>query len=256
MSLLNDPMVLTCSLIAVILVGLSRGGFGGAMGILGVPVMALALPPVQAAAILLPILILVDIVGLWSWRKEYDITTLKIMLPAAVVGLVFGGLAAVYVSDDIVRFIVGLMCIIFVLDYIRKNIGKRAGSIIAAPHNKTMGRIWGALSGFTSFISHIGAPPFQVYTLPLRLSPTVLAGTTIRFFFIVNILKLLPYFALGQFDATNLQTSFLLMPIAPIATFCGVWLVKRMRIETFYPLMYVLMFFAGLKLIFDIYSYA
>lgn len=251
MSVLSDPFALIVCLIAVFFVGLSRGGFGGAMGMMGVPIMAIAIPPVQAAAILLPILILVDIVGLWSWRKDYDRTTLMILIPGALIGIVIAWLAAAYVSDDIVRLIVGLLCVLFVFEYAIKMVKQQGVDLPPKPHNRPWGTFWGVIAGFTSFVSHIGAPPFQVYTMPIRLSPASFAGTTIRFFFIINVIKLGPYFALGQFDTTNLSTSLLLMPLAPLATLLGVKIVKKMKPETFYPLMYALMLLAGLKLIYD-----
>lgn len=251
MTLISDPFVLACCLISVFLVGLSRGGFGGTMGMLGVPIMAIAISPVQAAAILLPILILVDIVGLWSWRKDYDKQTLLMLIPGAIIGIIIAWVTAAYVPGNIVRLILGILCIIFVANYFRQRIKNKGIDLPAKAHSKVWGTFWGIIAGFTSFVSHIGAPPFQVYTLPLRLSPSSLAGTTIRFFFIINVIKLAPYFALGQFDSTNLTTSLLLMPFAPLATLLGVRIVKRMKPETFYPLMYILMLLAGLKLIYD-----
>lgn len=221
------------------------------MGMMGVPIMAIAIPPVQAAAILLPILILVDIVGLWSWRKDFDIKTLKILIPGSVLGIIIAWIAAAYVSDDIVRLIVGILCILFVIDYAIKAAKQKSTDLPPKPHSRPWGTFWGIIAGFTSFVSHIGAPPFQIYTMPIRLPPASFAGTTIRFFFIINVIKLGPYFALGQFDTTNLATSLLLMPLAPIATLLGVRVVKKMKPETFYPLMYVLMLLAGLKLIYD-----
>lgn len=221
------------------------------MGMMGVPVMAIAIPPVQAAAILLPILILVDIVGLWSWRKDYDITTLKILIPGSIIGIIIAWIAAAFVSDEVVRLIVGILCILFVMDYGIKAARQNSATLPPKPHNRLWGTFWGLISGFTSFVSHIGAPPFQIYIMPIRLSPASFAGTTIRFFFIINLIKLGPYFALGQFDMANILTSLLLMPFAPLATLLGVRIVKRMKPETFYPLMYALMLIAGLKLIYD-----
>ena len=117
--------------------------------------------------------------------------------------------------------------------------------------NTLSGRFWGAVAGYTSFVSHAGGPPYQVYTLPLRQTPRIYTGTSVWFFFIVNVIKLIPFFALGQFDTTNLQSSLVLMPIAVVATLCGVWIVKRMSAKVFFPFMYTLMFLTGVKLIYD-----
>lgn len=249
MQLLSDPCILIASICAVTLAGLSKGGFGGTMGMLGVPIMALVISPVQAAAILLPIYIIMDIFSLWSWRREFDLQTLKIMLPAGVVGIAIGWITAAYVSDSSVRLLVGIISVGFVVNYYISKLRKRVQS--TQPHRPLLGGICGTVAGFTSFIAHTGGPPYQVYTLPLGQSPRIFTGTSVRFFFIINVIKLVPYFALGQFDATNLKTSFALMPLAVISTLVGAWIVKRMRPDVFYPLMYVLMLLAGMKLLFD-----
>ena len=119
----------------------------------------------------------------------------------------------------------------------------------AKPQNRIKGTFWGAVSGFTSFVSHAGGPPYQVYTLPLRLTSKVYAGTSTRYFAVVNALKLLPYFELGQFDASNLTTSAMLLPLAPLATFAGAWLVKRMQPAIFYPLIYFMVTTTAIKLV-------
>lgn len=251
MFLTSDPLVLVCAIIAVILTGLSKGGLGGAMAMLGVPIMAIAMPPIQAAAILLPILIVMDIFSLWSWRKDFDLKVLKIMLPGAVVGIAIGGLTAAYVSENLVRLIVGIIAVSFVIYFLAMKFANRAKEQSPKEANTLSGRFWGAIAGYTSFVSHAGGPPYQVYTLPLGQTPRIYTGTSVRFFFIVNVIKLIPYFALGQFDTTNLQSSLVLMPIAVVATLCGAWIVKRMSAKIFFPFMYTLMFLTGVKLIYD-----
>lgn len=249
MQLLSDPLILLASLLAVALVGLSKGGLGGTMGMLGVPIMALVMPPVQAAAVLLPIYIIMDLFSLWSWRKQFDLPTLKIMLPAGVVGIAIGWMTAAYVSDSSVRLLVGLISVGFVVNYYVSKLRKKVQS--QQPHRPFFGRVCGTIAGFTSFISHTGGPPYQIYALPLGHSPGIYTGTSVRFFFGMNVIKLIPYFALGQFDSTNLNASIILMPLAAIATLSGAWLVKRMKPNVFYPIMYAFMLLAGLKLLYD-----
>lgn len=107
------------------------------------------------------------------------------------------------------------------------------------------------IAGFTSFVSHAGGPPFQMYVLPLKLDKTLYAGTGVIFFAVVNAVKLPPYFALGQFSAANLMTSAMLIPLAPLATFAGAWLVKRVDQTLFYRITYAALIPVGLKLIWD-----
>ena len=248
----TDFVFYAAAVTAVILVGLSKGGLGGAFGLMGVPVLSLVISPVQAAAIMLPIMIVMDIAGLWVWRHHNDGTTLKIMLPGAVVGIGIGWLTAEFVTADIIRLIVGIISILFVLRFAYDRYRSQTGG--KAPpqqQNLAKGSFWATISGFTSFVTHAGGPPFQMYTLPLRLDPKTYTGTSTRYFAVVNAIKVLPYFALGQFDATNLTTSAVLLPLAPLATFAGAWVVKRMHPEIFYPLMYVMILVTGLKLVAD-----
>jgi uncharacterized protein len=247
--LLLDPWFYAASVPAVILVGLSKGGFGGAVGFVGVPLMALAISPVQAAAILLPILVMMDLVSLWTWRGVFDRNLLWSMMPGAILGIGAGWLTASLVTADMVRLSVGAVAFVFVLRWVFQQI--RHGSGHVAQRNPVLAAFWGTVAGFTSFVAHVGGPPFQVYALPLRLDPKVLTGTSVIFFAVTNALKLIPYFALGQFDGTNLAASVALMPIAPLATLAGAWLVRRMRPEVFYPFTYATVALIAVKLLWD-----
>ncbi|UUP17262.1 sulfite exporter TauE/SafE family protein [Nitratireductor thuwali] len=246
--ILTDPLFYAAAIPAVVLVGMSKGGFGGAMALLGVPLLAFIVSPVQAAAILLPILIVMDMVSLWAWRGVFDRRTLAIMLPGAMLGIAVGWWTAAVVTEGHVRLIVGIIALLFFLRWATDKLGglERIGS-----HNRVVGAFWGAVAGFTSFVAHAGGPPYQVYTLQLKQDPKLFTGTSVIFFAVVNAVKLIPYFALGQFDATNLTASFILMPLAPLATLAGVWIIKRMRPQTFYPFMYAMVLIVAVKLIHD-----
>lgn len=236
---------------AVILVGLAKGGLGGTLALMGVPLMALVISPVKAAAIMLPILIVMDIVSLWVWRHYNDWPTLKAILPGGIIGIIIGWLAASLVTDAVIRLLVGGIAISFVLSYALDRYRRGGGEPPRKPQNPVKATFWGTVSGFTSFVSHAGGPPYQVYTLPLGMTPKVFTGTSTRYFAVVNALKLVPYFALGQFDATNLKTSAMLLPLAVAATFAGAWVIKRMRPAVFYPLMYLMVTITAIKLVAD-----
>ena len=249
MPLLSDPWFYVVAVPAVILVGLSKGGFAGGVGFVGVPLMALVIPPVQAAAILLPILCVMDLAALWTWRGVFDRKVLTDMLPGSLIGIALGWLLAASVTVAMIRLVVGLVAITFVGRWVYLSL--RHGNNHASAPNRIAAAFWGTVSGFTSFVAHVGGPPFQVYALPLRLDPKVLSGTTAIFFAITNAIKMVPYFALGQFDTTNLAASAVLMPLAPLATLAGAWLVRRMKPEVFYPLTYTTVGLIGAKLIWD-----
>lgn len=250
--MITDPYFYAVAIPAVLFVGLSKGGFGGAMALFGVPLMALAVSPVQAAAIMLPILIVMDIVSLWTWRAERDAVTLKLMLPGAILGIAIGWATAAYVTEGLIRLIVGLVALWFAVSYfISRWRERRAETSPARGHHPVRATVWGTLAGFTSFVSHAGGPPYQIYALPLRQDPKIYTGTSVRFFAIINAVKLVPYFALGQFDSANLKTSLALAPLAPVATLAGAFIVRRLNAVLFYPLMYAMVLVTSLKLIAD-----
>ncbi len=242
-----DPLFFAAAIPAIILVGLSKGGFGGAIGMLGVPIMALVISPVQAAAIFLPILICMDLVGLYAYRRKANWSLLKTMLPFAMFGILVGWLLADQVDENIIRLIVGLTALAFVGDYIWRMIRQQnlatKGPISAA--------VWGTASGFTSFIAHAGGPPYQIHTLPLGMHRITYAATAVHFFAIVNAVKLIPYFALGQFSPQNLSTTLILLPLAPLSMLAGIWLVKSINQTLFYRLSYGAMFIIAIKLCSD-----
>ena len=247
-NLLSDPWFYAVAVPAVLLVGLAKGGLGGALGVFGVPLMALVIPPVQAAAIMLPILIIMDMVSLWAWRGVYDKTSLKIMLPGGLLGIAIGWFLAAVVTSSMVKLIVGVVALAFAARFFYTLLTTQPA---AKSHNPVKGVFWGIVSGFTSFVSHAGGPPYQVYTLPLRQDPKLYTGTSVIFFAIINAVKLIPYFALGQFDTANLSASAVLIPLAPIATYAGARIVRRIDISVFYPLMYSAMALVAMKLIWD-----
>jgi uncharacterized membrane protein YfcA len=148
-----------------------------------------------------------------------------------------------------VRLIVGVTALLFVARWAWQQL--RHGRDPEHGPNTIAATFWGSIAGFTSFVAHVGGPPFQIYALPLKLDPKVFTGTSVIFFSVTNAIKLIPYFALGQFDATNLTLSAALMPLAPLATLAGAWLVRRMRPEIFYPFTYATVGVIAVKLVGD-----
>lgn len=244
MPLPTDPIFWLVAVASVIFLGLAKGGFTG-VGVVATPLLALLLPPLQAAAILLPILLLQDALTVWVYRRDWDGTNLKALLPGAVLGIALAWGLAAYVSDAQVRLVVGLIGVSFVL-YRWFGAPKKLEG--AKPHPWS-GPFWGAITGFTSTFAHAGGPPYQVYMLPQRLAKMTYAGTTTMFFASVNYLKAGPYFALGQFSMENLSISAALLPLAIAANFAGIWLIRRTPQEAFYSIVYVLTFVISLELI-------
>ena len=245
--MITDPWFFAVAIPAILITGLSKGGFLGGIGGLAVPLMSLVISPVQAAGIMLPILIAMDWIGVWAYRRDWSGPNLKILVPAATVGIVVGWATAAYVTEAHVRLLVGLIGALFTVDHWLK---LRPRGIAPGP-SRAKGSVWGALSGFTSFVSHTGGPPFAVYMLPQKLPNAVYAGTAVMFFTVVNLIKVPPYFFLGQFNAANLTTVAVLLPLAPLAMTVGVWLTRSVPQGPFYKIAYTCLFIISLKLIWD-----
>jgi uncharacterized membrane protein YfcA len=243
-----DPGVvfLVVAAAAALLVGLSKGGLSMA-GSLGTPLLAMVISPVKAAALLLPIFVVSDWFGLYAYRREFDRRNLMILIPAGIAGIGIGWLSAAVVSDRMVGLLIGIIGLAFCVNAWRQ----RHHAPVPTPADVPRGLFWGAIAGFTSFVSHTGGPPYQVYVLPQRLSKTVFAGTTTITFAAINLVKLLPYWQLGQLDMANLKMSVLLMPIAVAGTFAGVWLTRVMPERTYFLLVHVALFVLSIKLVVD-----
>ena len=232
---------------AVIVLGLSKGGFTG-LSALAMPMLSLATSPIRAAAIVLPVLIVQDWVSVWAFRRDFSSRNLVILIPSSMLGIAAGWLLAARVSEDSVRLAVGVISIVFVFYMLLRD---RLGLGAVDKPGVSGGVVWGSLAGFTSFISHAGAPPFQVYVMPQNLKPRVFAGTATMFFAATNLIKLPPYFMLGQFSRDNLKVSLALVPVAILSTFAGVWLVRKVDANKFYAIILVLTFLIGVKLTYD-----
>lgn len=246
--MINDPLFYAAAVPAVILVGLAKGGFSG-LGLLSLPLMALVVSPVQAAAIMLPILMIQDVVTVWAYRRTWDGSNLARLLPGAVAGIGLGYGLAAWVSDHAVELVIGAVSITFAL---RRLVLERGGRLPPpARPGRVAGLVWGAASGFTSMVAHAGGPPFQVYVMPQRLPREVFVGTGAWFFAAVNWIKVPPYLALGQMTAENLSTALALFPLAIASTWAGVWLVRRVPTQGFYTAVYCLLVLVGARLIWE-----
>ncbi|HEY8595506.1 MAG TPA: sulfite exporter TauE/SafE family protein [Devosiaceae bacterium] len=235
------------AILAVFIVALAKSGLLGSIGVVGVPLLTLVMPAREAAGMMLPVLLVMDAIGLVAYRREIDRRNLLILLPGAMVGIGVGWLFFSMVTEQMVLLGVGIITLLFILDAVFPIRSKISGIKPSRP----WGVFWGGIAGFTSFVSHTGGPPYQVYVLPQRLTPSVYAGTTAWFFAIVNTTKLVPYYFLGQLSVANLERALLLAPVAVAGMALGIYLVRRISIQLFYRLAYGLVFLLALKLIYD-----
>jgi uncharacterized membrane protein YfcA len=238
--MITDPSVYLVASVAVSCLGLSKGGFIG-FGLIATPLLALAIPPLEAAAILLPIMLAQDVFSAWSFRHDWDHRTLSVMLPGSLFGIALAWVLASYLNEALVRLAVGMVGISFAMSHW---IGLKTNT-----QKGTSGIFWGVLAGFTGTLANAGGPPFLVYALSQNLAKMTFVGTSAIFFLVLNAAKLVPFFALGQLSNQNLATSVLLLPPAIIATLVAIRLVRRIPSSTFYRISYGLVLAVSIGLI-------
>ncbi len=241
-----DPWFYAAAVPAVLLMGLSKSGFGSGFGSLATPLMALSIPVPQAAAIMLPLLLVMDGFGLKALFLQRDRALIRLLLPAGLVGTVVGTLSFHLLSGRTVAAIVGGLTLAFLAQ--RKLFPPHAD---APPPPRWLGRVMGCAAGFTSFVSHAGGPPVIAYVLPLRLAPLTYSATMATLFAGLNASKWVPYAWLGLIDWRNMGTSLLLMPLAPVGVWLGVRLVRHVKPLLFYRLVELGMLLTGVKLLWD-----
>ena len=246
MTLPTDPLFYVVVSLAVTLLGLAKGGLAG-LGAASMPMLALVMDPVAAAAMLLPILMVQDVVSVWSFRRTYDWPTLRLMFPGAIFGIFAGWLLAKSVSPNMVRALVGSISVLFGANRLLELRG--AGLRVSETLPGWIGTACGAVAGFTSQIAHAGGPPFQIWAMTRKFPHTVFIGTSAIFFATINWIKVPAFFALGQFTWANMQLSLIFLPIALASTFAGVWVIRRISAERFNTAISVLMVVVGLELL-------
>jgi len=243
-SLTQAPSLLNLLIMAAIFVGMSKGGLPG-IGMLAVPVLSLVMSPINAAVLLLPIFVLSDTVAVWLYRRQFSAENLKVLIPAGCMGVGIGWLTASLVPDKIVSLLIGIMGVAFCLNtwFRRKHLDN--------PENPTLSRglFWGTLSGFTSFVSHAGSPPYQIYVLPQKLPKMVFAGTTTIVFAAINLVKIVPYTALHPYSQQTLAVAAILLPAALAGTVVGRVMTRWLPETIFFLAVQIALFVICMQLI-------
>ena len=246
LNFIDTPAFYLAAIPAILLTGISKGGLAGAFSGLSVPLLALAISPVQAAGVMLPILIFMDLFGLTQFWRKADFKVLATMLGGGLIGTLVGWATFRALDENLVRITVGLIAVVYPLS---------RWMLPAAPKptrpGLARGSFWTSIGGYTSFVAHAGGPPALVYLMPLRLDKAALVATNGVFFTYLNLLKLPPYAMLGQINLTNLGTALILSPLVPIGIKLGMWLQGRFTNEQFYRIGQTCIFLTGSKLLFD-----
>jgi uncharacterized membrane protein YfcA len=235
--------------IAVILVGIAKAGFGGGPGLLATPLIALTIPVADAAALLLPLLIIADLFTVRHYRHEFDRKSLKILIPGALVGIVIGAFFFGFFSDNerVLQIGIGILALVFVIFQIGRTaiFGAMEGRRLPAP----VGVILGGIGGFTSTLAHAGGPPVVIYLLPQKLPRNIFVGTTVIAFMVINLVKLIPYGMLGLLRVSNLLTILILAPLIYVGVHLGIYLNKHFSEKWFNIVIYTLLVLTAIQLI-------
>lgn len=250
--MITDPLFYLCAIPAILFFAMAKGGMGAGLGLLSVPLMSLVISPVQAAAIMMPLLLVMDATAVWSFRGQWNIEQIKVMLPGALLGVLVGTFTFRYLSDNAIKILLALIALVFTANHYYKQyrLKKQTQPSKPATTNLIKGRFWGALSGFTSFGIHAGGTPASVYLLPLQMEKKMLMATFALFFGAVNIAKLVAYIWLGQLQS-NIVTSLVLLPFAPIGVGIGYYLLHRVSEKFIYAFSYFSLVIIGIKLLYE-----
>lgn len=233
----------------MILIGISKAGFGGGVGAIATPLMALTISVTDAAAILLPILIVADLFSLRHYWNVYDRASIRLMLPGAIVGILLGAIFFGYFSDNErkLKLILGIVSLTFVAYQITRSL--ILGALLKSKPPAWVGVLLGGAAGFTSTLAHAGGPPATIYLLPQQLPRNIFVGTSVIFFFTLNIVKLIPYAALGLLRVGNTSTILVLAPLTFVGVQLGVWLNRRFSDKYFTYVIYALLLLTGIELV-------
>ena len=244
--IITDPFFYAVAIPAVLMLGISKSGFGAGFGSLAVPLIALSVTVPQAAAVLMPVLLVMDLLGIAVFRKDFDRQLLKFMIPFALVGTIIGALLFKLLDAKVVAGLVGALTLLFLAQRLLF-----PPKLDSPPPPRWLGALLSITSGLTSFIAHAGGPPISAYVIPLRLSPIKFTATMAFLFFVINLSKWIPYAWLGLLDMRNMSTSLVLLPLAPLGVWIGVRIARRVSQVLFYRLLYGGMFLTGCKLLWD-----
>ena len=241
--MLTDVLFWLVAIPAVLITGISKSGFAGGVGGLTVPLLALTISPTTAVAIMLPLLIYMDFLSVRSWWGQHNPHHLRILLPAAIAGIVIGYLLFERLNEDYLRAILGCVSLGFGL------YGLILGDKTQATPSSLVGRLCGLIAGFTSFVAHAGGPPLNAYLLPLRLAKSEFLATAVVFFAVVNVVKLIPYSLLGQITQENIIVSLLLAPLAWLGVKLGLFIQHKISDRLFKRIILILMVLVGVRLL-------
>jgi len=229
-----------CMAGAVMIIGIAKSGFGGGVGILAVPLMAIALPIDATVGVMLPVLIAADVFAVAQHRKHFSKPHLGWLLSGAAVGVGVGTLLLIWLRESQhlhtgLNLIVGVLCLALVGLQALRMIGAKLPRV---PATAWPGCITGVGAGIASTFAHAAGPIASLYMLEVKLDKRTLVATSAVFFFVLNLMKLPTYFGLGLIDPSTLTQSLWCLPLIPLGAWLGLWMHHRIAERPFTAVMY------------------
>lgn len=238
-----------CAAIAVTMLGIAKAGFGGGVGVIGTPLMALTIPVPEAVGLLLPLLILCDVFSVWHYRTRFHRRSIALLVPGSVLGVVAGTAFFGYFlgNQRYLQMGVGAIALLFVAYQVIRSFASQV--LEGRRPNSPEGVVMGAIAGFTSTLAHAGGPPVVIFLLPQKLSRELFVGTTVIFFAALNLIKVGPYLHLGIIHVGNLMAIAILSPLTFLGVRLGIYLNRRFTDRWFNRVVYVVLFATGVHLL-------
>ncbi len=247
---LQNPFFYLVAIPAVLIYGISKGGFGAVFGIVSVPLMSMVISPLQATAILLPLLMAMDVLVLKKFWRTFDKRSILLLVPSATIGVVLGYFTVGAFNDDHARLLVGVIALVFGARHFITAKNDQSQQDKDENKDTAKGLFWGSIAGFTSFHVHSGGPPVAAYLMPKKLPPLIFAGTTGVFFGLVNWIKLPAFMGSGQLTKESLILSLVLLPLVPIGVSLGYHMAKKVNVKAYYAIISAALILMGLRLIY------
>lgn len=240
-------MTLLICAIGVFLISFAKGAFGGGLAVIGIPVLALVMDPLQAGAMLAPLFVAMDIVGLRYWKPAtWSRPDVMVLTPALLIGLGLGTVLIGILNVHLLSIAIAALCLAFAIAWWRSG-----GRVVVRPRRTGFAWLVGTGAGITTMVAHAGGPPLAVYLLRLGLPKALYAGTMSIVFTVGNAAKVLPWLWVAPPTAQTWALVLWVLPTVPLGVWAGWRLHNRLDQRQLFGLAYVLLTLAALKLLWD-----
>ncbi|HUV64615.1 MAG TPA: sulfite exporter TauE/SafE family protein [Sedimentisphaerales bacterium] len=233
--------------VSAVVVGVSKTGMPG-LGILPVPLMALAFSTRESTGLLLGLLILADLFAVTYHRRNARWPLVLRLLPAALAGIVAGYFGLRVINDQQLKPIIGgIVLVMLGLNYWRTRAGGEEAPI---PAQWWFAVALGFMAGVTTMMANAAGPVMIIYLLAMRLPKVEFVGTSAWFFFVVNWLKV-PFSAnLDLMTAESVKLNLTMLPFIAAGALLGILVLKRIPQKAFTMIVQILAAVAAVRLLF------